>query len=256
MPVRIENDGHVRVISINRPEARNAMNAETRDALKAAFIDFVEDDDARVAILTAEGEKAFCAGADLKELDPAQRADPNYVAPPFGYITRDFFTEKPIIAALNGAALGGGLELALACDIRIVAEHASLGLTEAKWALLPGGGGTQRLARGVPRAVALEMLVTGTTISAQRAYEIGLANAVVPAAELMDRAMAMAQTIAGNGPLAVRAAKRAVVEGEGLPLEEAIQLEQRLSKALFASHDAAEGPRAFAEKRAPRFEGR
>ena len=193
------------------------------------------------------------AGADLKEMDPTERSDPNYVAPPFGFITRDFRTDKPIIAALNGAAFGGGLELALACDIRVVADHAVLGLTEAKWALLPGGGGTQRLVRGIPRAVALEMLMTGAPISAGRAYEIGMVNAVVPSAQLMERAMELARTIVNNGPLAVRAAKRAVDEGADETLERGLEIEQRLSKSLFSTNDAAEGPRAFAEKRPPAF---
>lgn len=256
MPVRVESRGHIRVITIDRPEARNAINRETRAGLESAFTAFVEDDDAWLAVLTAAGDKAFSAGADLKEMDPAERADPDYVAPPFGYITRDFHTEKPIIVAINGSAFGGGLEMILACDLRIAADHAQLGLTEAKWALLPGGGGTQRLARDIPRAVALEMLMTGAPISAARAYEVGLVNAVVPSAELMDRALAMADVIVANGPLAVRAAKRAVDEGADLSIADALALEQRLSKSLFSTADAAEGPRAFAEKRSPRFEGK
>lgn len=256
MPVRVEARGHIRIVTIDRPEARNAINRETRAGLEAAFTEFASNDDAWLAVLTGAGDKAFSAGADLKEMDPAERADPDYTAPPFGFITRDFHTDKPIIAAINGTALGGGLEMALACDLRIVADHAQLGLTEAKWALLPGGGGTQRLAREIPRAVALEMLMTGTPIGATRAYEVGLVNAVVPSEDLMPRTLQLAETIVGNGPLAVRAAKKAVTEGTDLPLDESLVLEQRLSKALFATADAAEGPRAFAEKRPPRFEAR
>lgn len=256
MPVRVASHGQVRIITIDRPEARNAINRETRAGLEEAFTAFVSDDAARVAVLTGAGDKAFSAGADLKEMDPAERADPAYTAPPFGFITRDFHTDKPIVAAINGVAFGGGLEMVLACDLRIAADHVQLGLTEAKWALLPGGGGTQRLARDIPRAIALEMLMTGAPISAARAYELGLVNAVVPSADLMTRALQLAETIAANGPLAVRAAKRAVDEGAGLPLDEALALEQRLSKALFATSDAVEGPRAFAEKRPPRFEAR
>jgi len=253
MPVNVEARGHIRIVTIDRADARNAINRETRSGLEEAFKGFVADDDAWVAVLTGAGEKAFSAGADLKELDPKERADPNYVPPPFGYITRDFHTEKPIIAAINGVAFGGGLELALACDLRIAAAHALLGLTEAKWALLPGGGGTQRLSREIPRAIALEMLMTGAPISADRAYEVGLVNAVVDSAHLMDRAIELATTIAANGPLAVRAAKRAVDEGMDLPLADALKLEQRLSKSLFSTKDAGEGPKAFAEKRAPNF---
>ena len=234
MTVRVESHGHVRIITIDRPEARNAINRETRAGLEEAFTAFVSDDAARVAVLTGAGDKAFSAGADLKEMNP----------------------DKPIVAAINGGAFGGGLEMVLACDLRIAADHVQMGLTESRWALLPGGGGTQRLAREIPRAIALEMLMTGAPIPAARAYELGLVNAVVPSAELMTRALQLAETIAANGPLAVRAAKKAVDEGADLPLEEALALEQRLSKTLFATSDAAEGPRAFAEKRPPRFEAR
>ncbi|MBW7929499.1 MAG: enoyl-CoA hydratase/isomerase family protein [Fimbriimonadaceae bacterium] len=253
MAVRIENHGKVRVVTIDRPEARNAIDRATRAGLEEAFTAFARDDDAWVAILTASGDKAFSAGGDLKEMDPAVRSDPDYNPPPFGFITRDFHTDKPILASINGVAFGGGLELALACDLRIAADHAMLGLTEARWSLLPGGGGTQRLVRGVPRAIALEMLMTAKPISAARAYEIGLVNRVTTAEELMPAALELAQTIAANGPLAVRAAKKALSEGEHLPIEEALDLEQRLSKALFGTADAAEGPRAFAEKRPPQF---
>ncbi|TCJ21955.1 enoyl-CoA hydratase/isomerase family protein [Microbacterium sp. PI-1] len=256
MPVTVVREGHIRIVTIDRPDARNAINRETRAGLEEAFTDFAADDDAWLAILTAAGDKAFSAGADLKEMDPAQRADPDYVAPPFGFITRDFHTDKPMIAAINGAAFGGGLELALACDLRVAAEHAVLGLTEAKWALLPGGGGTQRLVRSIPRAIALEMLMTGAPITATRAFELGLVNAVVPSADLMTRAMELARTIVNNGPLAVRAAKQAVDEGADVSLAQGLALEQRLSKALFSTDDAVEGPRAFAEKRPPSFTAR
>lgn len=253
MAVRVERQGHIRIVTIDRPEARNAINRATRAGLEEAFTEFAQDDDAWLAVLTGAGEKAFSAGADLKEMDPAERADPAYSAPPFGFITRDYHTDKPLLAAINGTALGGGLELALACDLRIIAEHATIGLTEARWALLPGGGGTQRLARAIPRAVALEMLMTGVPITAARAYELGLVNAVTSAEDLMPRTLELAERIVNNGPLAVRAAKRALDEGEHLPLEDALVLEQRLSKALFSTKDAAEGPKAFAEKRSPRF---
>jgi enoyl-CoA hydratase/carnithine racemase len=253
MAVRVEEHGKDRVITIDRPEARNAIDRATRTGLEEAFTAFVADDDAWVAVLTAAGDKAFSAGGDLKEMDPAVRSDPDYNPPPFGFITREFHTDKPIIAAINGVAFGGGLELALACDLRIASEHALLGLTEARWSLLPGGGGTQRLVRSIPRAVALEMLMTAKPITATRAYELGLVNQVTSPEELLPAALQMAQVIAGNGPLSVRAAKKAVFEGEQLPLDAALDLEQRLSKALFGTQDAAEGPRAFAEKRPPRF---
>lgn len=253
MAVRVDKHGKVRVITIDRPEARNAIDRATRAGLEEAFTAFARDDDAWVAILTASGDKAFSAGGDLKEMDPTVRSDPNYDPPSFGFITRNFYTDKPILAAINGVAFGGGLELALACDLRIAVDHAMLGLTEARWSLLPGGGGTQRLVRGIPRAIALEMLMTARPITAARAYELGLVNQVTTSDNLLQAALEMAQTIAGNGPLAVRAAKKALSEGEHLPIEEALDLEQRLSKALFGTQDAAEGPRAFAEKRAPQF---
>ena len=253
MVVRVEDHGHIRVVTIDRPEARNAINQETRAGLEDAFTAFAEDDDAWLAVLTGAGDKAFCAGADLKEMDPAVRSDPDYVAPPFGFITRDFHTDKPLIAAVNGHALGGGLELMLACDLRVVADHAQLGLTEARWGLLPGGGGTQRLARSIPPAVALEMLMTAKPITAERGYQLGLVNAVIPVADLLATAMQLAETIVSNGPLSVRAAKRALRDGAHLPLDDALVLEQTLSKQLFSTADAVEGPAAFAEKRPPRF---
>ncbi len=253
MAVLYETEGHVRIITIDRPEARNAVNMETRAELESAWSSFKDDDEAWVAILTGAGAQAFSAGADLKELNPAERASESGIRPAFGYITRDFYTDKPMIAALNGLAFGGGLEMALACDLRIAADHAQLGLTEARWALLPGGGGTQRLPRSVPRAVALEMLMTGQPISAQRAYEIGLVNRVTTSEQLMPIALELAQLICGNGPLAVRAAKCAVDQGADIALEDALLLEQRFSTALFATEDATEGPRAFKEKRLPDF---
>lgn len=255
MPVHYEARGSVRVITIDRPDAANAIDPETNADLRRAWEQFVQDDDARVAVLTGVGDKVFSAGADLKALDPEARRR-GETPPPLGVITRDFDMPKPTIAAINGAAFGGGLEMALACDLRIAADNAKLALSEARWAVLPGAGGTQRLPRLVPSGVALEMLYTAQPIDAQRAYEVGLVNRVVPRGDVLSTALDIAEQIAGNGPLAVRAAKRAVLEGLNLDLPAALSLEQELSRELFATEDALEGPRAFREKRAPNYQGR
>ena len=256
MAVLYESRGNIRIITIDRPEARNAIDPETNEALREVWTAFRDDDDAWVAILTATGDRAFCAGADLKAMNPEARATETGPRPPFGAITRDFELWKPTIAAINGAAFGGGLEMALACDIRVAAENAKLALSEAKWAILPGGGGTQRLPRLIPTGIALEMLFTADAMSAERAYEVGLVNRVVPQVEVLDTALAMARQIGENGPLAVRAAKEAIYEGMAMTLAEGLELEQGLSRQLFTTEDAKEGPAAFKEKRAPRYKGK
>jgi E-phenylitaconyl-CoA hydratase len=163
---------------------------------------------------------------------------------------------KPVVAAVNGHALAGGLELVLCCDLRVVAEHATFGLTEVRWAIMPGAGGTQRLPRAVPLAKAMEMILTGEPISAQEAHRIGLVNAVVPAAEVLPTARRWAELICQRGPLAVRAAKEAILRGLSLPLADGLRVEAFLSGTLRGTEDAREGPRAFAEKRKPVFRGR
>ena len=255
MGVMYESDGMVRVITIDRSEAANAIDQATNDELRQAWHAFAEDRDARVAVLTGAGDKAFSAGADLKALDPEARRRGD-TPPPLGVITRGFDMPKPTIAAINGAAYGGGLEMALACDIRVAVETARLALSEARWAVLPGAGGTQRLPRLVPTGIALEMLFTAQPIDADRAYEVGLVNRVVPVGQALDAALEIAALIARNGPLAVTAAKRAVLDGLGRDLAAGLELEQQLSKELFKTEDAAEGPKAFREKRTPNYQGR
>jgi enoyl-CoA hydratase/carnithine racemase len=250
-------------ITINRPEAMNAIDPETHQALIDAWTRFRDDDTAWVAIRTGAGDRAFSAGADLKKLIPAVFAtEPqrgrgrHHNDLGLGGITRGLEIWKPMIAAINGHCLAGGLEQALACDLRIASANATFGLTEVRWAIMPGAGGTQRLPRIVPLGKALEMILLGQQITADEAYRIGLVNTVVPLPELMTTARAWAEALCERGPLAVRAAKEAVVRGLSLPLPDGLRLEAFLSGTLRGTEDAVEGPRAFAEKRKPEFKAR
>ena len=262
MPILYEQEDRVVTITINRPEAMNAIDPETHFGLIDAWIRFRDDAEAWVAILTGAGEKAFSAGADLKRMIPQAFAPGGRVRGRghndygLGGITRGLEIWKPMIAAVNGHALAGGLEQVLACDLRVAAEHATFGLTEVRWAIMPGAGGTQRLPRAVPLARAMELILTGETISAAEALRIGLINAVVPPAEVIPTAQRWAQTICERGPLAVRAAKEAVLRGLSLPLADGLRLEAFLSGTRRGTEDAAEGPKAFAEKRKPVFKAR
>ena len=246
-------------ITINRPEAMNAVDPETHEALIAAWTRFRDDDSAWVAILTGAGDKAFSAGADLKKFVPAEFAGPDGAAHNtfgLGGITRGLEIWKPMIAAINGFCLAGGLEQALACDLRIAAPHARFGLTEVRWAIMPGAGGTQRLPRAVPLAKAMEMILTAEHVTAEEALGLGLINQVVPLPELMPAARALAERLCERGPLALRAAKEAVIRGLSLPLADGLRLEAFLSGVLRRTEDAIEGPKAFAEKRRPDFKAR
>jgi len=250
------------IVTIERPQARNALDRETSRALVEAWLQLRDDASLRVAVLTGAGEQSFCAGADLKEIGvwyrsmtPAERRERGEREPGLGGITRNLDTGKPVIAAINGHCLAGGLELALACDLRVAAEHATFGLPEVRWGMMPGAGGTQRLPRAIPVAVAAEMILTAQPIGAERALQIGLVNRVVPKARLMDEALALADRIAHNAPLAVQAARAAMQRGLHLPLEEGLRLEQFYAEPLRASEDVQEGLRAFAEKRMPQFKG-
>jgi enoyl-CoA hydratase/carnithine racemase len=215
-----------------------------------------------VAILTGSGDKAFSAGADLKQINQ-RHADADkhnrlfVTVAPWHIFTRGVGIEvwKPVIAAINGIALGGGLEIALACDIRIAADHAQLGVPEVKAAVIPGVGGTQRLPRLIPCGIALEMLMTGDPLSAQEAYRVGLVNKVVPLKDLMPTAEALANRISENAPLAVRAVKEAVYRGVQMSLGDGLRLEQLMSDMLLQTADGKEGPAAFSAKRKPRYTG-
>lgn len=261
MAIRYEQEGRVVTITLDRPEAMNAIDPETHQELIEAWTRFRDDPEAWVAILTGAGERAFSAGADLKKLIPQAFAGGrgpgrDHNAYGLGGITRGLEIWKPLIAAVNGHCLAGGLELALACDLRIAADHATFGLTETRWAIMPGAGGTQRLPRVVGLGKALEMILMAEPVSAQEAYRLGLVNLVVPLAELMPTARRWAATLCERGPLALRAAKEAVIRGLSLPLADGLRLEAFLSGTLRGTEDALEGPRAFAEKRKPVFRAR
>src|SRR2546422_2816620 len=243
-------------ITINRPDRRNAVDPDTRRELRYAFEAFKADDDAWAAILTGAGDQAFSAGADLVAMAASFGGGqgPRYDVP-FGGITRGFECWKPIIAAINGYCLAGGLELALACDIRVAAEHASFGLPEPKRAIIPAAGGTQRLPRAVPLAFAMELLLTGNRFDAQTALRFGLVSRVVPADRLMATAEEIAAGVLECGPLAVRAIKQAAMQGREMSLEDGLKLESQMAGRVFQSEDAREGPAAFAQKRKPEYKG-
>jgi enoyl-CoA hydratase/carnithine racemase len=254
-----ENRGHLTYVTINRPERRNAIDPDTSFELKSAFEDFKADDNAWVAILRGAGDDAFSAGADLVAMAAALSGGKGGEAlgrAPFGGITRGFECDKPIIAAINGFCLAGGLEIALSCDIRIAADHATFGLPEPKRAIIPGAGGTQRLPRAVPLAFAMELLLTGNRFDAETALRFGLVSRVVPKDKLMETAETIAAGVLECGPLAVRAVKTAVMQGLEMSLEDGIRLEAQLAGKIFGTEDAREGPRAFAEKRKPEYKGR
>jgi enoyl-CoA hydratase/carnithine racemase len=260
MAIRTNVEGPILEVTIDRPEAMNALDAAANQVLSEIWKRFTEDPKILVAILTGAGDKAFSAGADLKTLIPSYRdaalggesIDWNFG----GGLARGLDLPKPIIAAVNGHCLAGGLEMALACDIRICSPQASFGLAEVKWAIIPGAGGTQRLPRAVPLGMAMEMILSGDPIDATEALRVGLVNRVVPLAELLPAARELAGRIAARGPLAVRAAKRAVLAGLGKELSSGMALEHELFRQVSKSEDATEGPRAFAERRPPRFKGR
>jgi len=261
--VRLEHDGAVLMVTIDRPRARNALSLQMSRELAAAWTELRDDPRLRVAVLTGAGEAAFCAGADLKEvgawyrsMTPLERRRHGEREPGLGGLTRNLDPGKPVLAAINGACLAGGLELALACDLRIAAEHATFGLPEVRWGIIPGAGGTQRLPRAVPRALAMEMLLTGAPVDAGTALRAGLVSRVVEGARLAEEALELARRIARNAPLAVQTARAAARAGAHLGLDEALALEQLHAEPLRQTEDVREGLRAFAERREPRFEGR
>lgn len=254
--IRYEKRDAIAVITIDREQALNAIDAKTSSELYRAWCDFRDDDALRVAILTGAGEKAFSTGMDLVATARGENQFEGGKPVPFGGFTKRMTIDKPIIAAINGYCLAGGLELALACDIRICTPEARFGLTEVRWAIMPGAGGTQRLPRAIPQAWANYMILTGEQIDAETALRIGLVSHIVPREQLMDRALQIAGVICERGPLAVRAAKEAIRRGLDMPLEHGLAFEDLLLGRLFATEDAKEGPRAFAEKRKPNYTGR
>ena len=243
---------NIATITLDRPEARNALNAAARDGLWDAFKRFVAADDARVAILTATGDKVFCAGGDLKEMSAV-----GLKVPPrdmFPYLNDNIQTNKPVIAAVNGYAYAGGFLLAQMCDLCIAAENAQFAITEPKWSRgAPWAGPLPWL---IPPRIAMELLVTAAPIDAARAYDIGLVNKVVPLAQLQDEARAWARRIAENAPLSVRAGKEMVYGVAKKAWAESLNIGDRIYEPVYLSEDAQEGPRAFKEKRKPVWRGR
>lgn len=255
--VLVHRQGGICTITLNRPEVMNSLSFPMLLELRAAVEELQFDDETRCAIVTGAGDRAFCAGADLKERAGLSEAEVRrYIQ-----TIRTTFTvvenlPMPVIAAVNGVALGGGTELALASDLRVVSEQATLGLTETSLAIIPGAGGTQRLPRIVGRAKAKELIFLAKRIGAQEALEVGLANRVVPHGALMEEARALAEQIARNGPLALRAAKRAIDRGANMDLASALVFESTCYEILIPTEDRREGLLAFREKRKPTYRGR
>jgi enoyl-CoA hydratase len=252
--VTYEVDGHVAVMTLDRPERHNAMTLAMTEQLADATAEARRDETVRVVVLTGAGTKAFSAGGDLAELIPRLSAGRLEVL--FPDPTQRFFSElyKPVVAAVNGFCIAGGLEILLGTDLRIAAEHAVFGLAETRWGIIPGGGSHVRLPQQIPWAIAMQILLTAEPIEARRAYEAGLVNEVLPGPEVLPRAMEIAAGIARNGPLAVQGAKEIAVRALGN--ETRFALEQDVNRRVLASADAKEGPLAFTEKRPPVFEGR
>ncbi len=249
-------EGRIAVFRINRPEKMGVLNVEGMQQFTDALHDFRDDDNLLVGIIASAGEKVFSAGVDIKDYLPLVKrtVDKKWQRPTA--IMRGIDLWKPLIAACNGLTIGGGFEMALACDIMIASEDAVFGLPEVKVGICPGGGGTVRLPRTIPRRLAAEMLFTGKTIDAQEAYRIGLANKVVPLDQLMIEAKKMAEEICKAAPLGVRCAKELLVRGMTLSLDEALRLEDDIQTYILGTEDCAEGFAAFAEKRKPEWKGK
>ena len=257
MGARITVEEHIATITLDRPQAMNSIDPEMRDELYAIADRIRKDEDIWVAILTGAGDRAFCSGADLKKTLPtndsfaAQIFAQNIIA-----LGASFETDKPLIAAVNGFAMGGGLELALACDIRVASENAQFALSEVRVGSIPGSAGTQRLPRAINASDAMLMLLTGDRFDAKEALRMGLVSKVVPLPDLLPAAMEIAKKIASNAPLSVRAVKRLAKRGLDMPLAHAMETERYVFGLLYQSEDRIEGRKAFAEKRKPKYRGR
>lgn len=258
MPIDITVRNQVAVAVLNRPEAMNSIDPRMREELYALWDRIRADDDIHVAIITGAGEKAFCTGSDLKNTMPPKESYAELLlgrnSP--GNMLHRFGAEKPIICAVNGYAVGGGLELVLACDICIASENAKFGLTEVRIGSIPGSGGVQRLPRTVSKTNAMLMLLTGDVVDAAEAYRMGLVSKVVPLSELMPTAQDIAERIARNAPLAVKAVKRLVMQGMDMPLVHALDLDKYMFGLLRDTEDRIEGRKAFQEKRKPKYQGK
>lgn len=253
-----EREDFIVTLTVNRPQVRNALNRKTLSELSRAFFEFRHDSDARVMILTGAGDRAFVAGADIAEIAEASEGPAGLEA--LSQVGTRVFTKierlnKPVIAAINGFALGGGLELALACHVRVASEGAKFGLPEAKLGLIPGYGGTQRLPRLIGTGRAMQMILTGGMIDAATAAQYGLVNAVYPVEALLDVAKSIAKEMIANGPLALAHAIEVVAKGAGMAMDDALALESRHFGELGRTADMREGTKAFLEKRPPAFKG-
>jgi len=255
----IERRGHVLIVTMNRPQARNALSGPMMELMRQAWDTVDGDPEIRVCVLTGAGG-AFCAGADLKAMTsshPGDRfqggdLDVSVIEP----LLKGRRLTKPLIAAVEGPAVAGGTEILQACDIRVAGASARFGVSEARWGLFPLGGSAVRLPRQIPYTLAADLLLTGRHITAAEALSVGLIGHVVPDGQALGKALEIAGAIAANGPVAVRAILRVIRETEGMAENEAFTLEAKVGMAVFASEDAKEGPRAFAEKRQPRFRDR
>lgn len=267
MALIYEKKNHIAYLTLNRPEARNALDPETVIELLAAWEDYRDDSQMRCAILTGAGDKVFCSGADLGKLiplftgakKPETEADRQCAKDPLiasRALLKGFELYKPVIAAINGHAIAGGMEVLYGTDIRVAAQGVKIGVQEVKWAIFPAGGSTIRMPRQMPYARAMELLLTGELMDAEEALKFGFINRVVPYENLMEEAEKIARIIAKNGPLAVEAIKRSVIENRGKPLAEGFVREFELAMPVFMSKDAQEGPKAFKEKREPNFVGK
>jgi enoyl-CoA hydratase len=255
----IERRDHVLIVTMNRPAARNALSGPMLELMRQAWDTVDADPDIRACVLTGAGG-AFCAGADLKAMTRSHPGDQfrggGMDLSVIESLLKGRRLTKPLIAAVEGPAIAGGTEILQACDIRVAGQSARFGVSEARWGLFPLGGSAVRLVRQIPYTVAADLLLTGRHITAAEALSIGLIGHVVPDGQALDRALEIAAAIAANGPVAVRAILQVIRDTEGMPENEAFALEAKAGMAVFASDDAKEGPRAFAEKRRPEFKDR
>ena len=252
-----KNEQGIGIVTLSRTDAANALSIQLLNDLQSILNEVKTDRNIRVAVITGAGEKAFCAGADLKErrgMNEQQVRET--VALIRSTINAVEALPQPVIAAINGVAFGGGLELALACDVRIAAEHAQMGLTETSWAIIPGAGGTQRLPRLISVGRAKELIYTARRITAEEAYQYGIVEHVVPYEELMNKALSLAEEMAVNAPLSLIQAKAAINKGIEVDLHSGLKIEELAYNALIPTEDRLEGLRAFAEKRPPQYKGR